>query len=282
MEGLTSPGKFHDISFSVRQGEILGFGQVRIESPPDAIALGIGLVPEDRKKQGSVLQMSCAENPTLSSQSRFKERGWLSGGNQQKPALGKWLVRVSRILILDEPTRGVDIAAKTEIHRLIHDLAQRGYTILLISSDLPELLALSTRILDVRRGRVAGMVPREKATEESILNLMMGAASESASNGTVPAMPLQTPTERQRGRIPSIRRPDGHVVTENRFLRGENLDKLAKNASFSAIMAIGANAGDRDRRNRSFGGGCRRSPGKMWMPGSRNGRSGCDPSAAGS
>lgn len=96
----------------------------------------------------------------------------LSGGNQQKIALAKWLARRCRILILDEPTRGVDVSAKAEIHRLIGDLAGRGHGILLISSEMPELLALSTRVLVMREGRCAGELTRAQATQENVMRRM--------------------------------------------------------------------------------------------------------------
>jgi ABC-type sugar transport system ATPase subunit len=98
----------------------------------------------------------------------------LSGGNQQKIVLAKWLSARCRVLILDEPTRGVDVGAKAEIHTLIDRLASQGTAILLISSELPELLALSSRILVLREGRIVGEVPREEATQEKVLRMMAG------------------------------------------------------------------------------------------------------------
>jgi ABC-type sugar transport system ATPase subunit len=167
---------------------------------------GIGLVPEDRKRQGLVLSMLARENTTLTvleSLSRFtfvgraQERALalehferlkvrtgllespttaLSGGNQQKLVLAKWLAARSSILILDEPTRGVDVGAKAELHAWIDKLASQGTAILLISSELPELLSLSTRIQVLRAGRVAGELPRERADQDSVLRLMAGIA----------------------------------------------------------------------------------------------------------
>ena len=234
VERLSRPGRFHDVSFSLRAGEVLGFaglvgagrselaqaifgldqdvtgavyvrGRVaRIRNPRDAMALGLGFVPEDRKRQGLVLQMRARENttlPTLESLARF---GWvqrsaeravaqsyidrlrvrthsmdattagLSGGNQQKLVLAKWLAAKSDILILDEPTRGVDVGAKAEIHAWIDRLASEGAAILLISSELPELLNLSTRLLVLRAGRMVGEVAREEATQDGLLRLMAG------------------------------------------------------------------------------------------------------------
>jgi ABC-type sugar transport system ATPase subunit len=101
----------------------------------------------------------------------------LSGGNQQKIVLAKWLAAHSRILILDEPTRGVDVGAKAEIHALIDELAASGNAVILISSELPEVLNLSTRILVLREGRIAGELTREKATQYAVMRLMAGIAA---------------------------------------------------------------------------------------------------------
>ena len=238
VENLTVPGKFEDVSFTLRAGEVVGLaglvgagrsevagaifglepemrgtvsvrGQpVRIRSPRQAIALGIGLVPEDRKRQGLVLSASGLHNtslPILRWLSRFswlkldEERALatdyfgrlrvrtpsvnavvagLSGGNQQKIVLAKWLAARSRVLILDEPTRGVDVGAKAEIHGLIDDLAAQGAAILLISSELPEVLSLAGRILVLRAGRVVGELRREEATQAVLLRLMAGLGEE--------------------------------------------------------------------------------------------------------
>jgi ABC-type sugar transport system ATPase subunit len=180
--------------------------EVSVRCPQDAMSLGIGFVNEDRKGHGLVLGMGCGENITLTSLDRLsrfgivrsgQERGviaaffqklsikatstdvpvyTLSGGNQQKIVLAKWLARHCRILILDEPTRGVDVGAKAEIHQLIDDLAMAGHAILMISSELPEVLNLSTRVLVMRNGRVAGTLGRLEATQERVMQLMAGQA----------------------------------------------------------------------------------------------------------
>jgi ribose transport system ATP-binding protein len=246
VEGLTVPGKFEDVSFSVRAGEIVGlaglmgagrsevasalFGlerptrgrivlrgtPVEVRSPAHAIALGIGFVPEDRKRQGLVLSASGLHNtslPILGRLSRFRwilrtrERSTareyfdrlrvrtpsldatvagLSGGNQQKIVLAKWLAASSQFLILDEPTRGVDVGAKAEIHALVGELAARGTAILVISSELPEVISLSDRIIVLRSGRVAGELTRQDATEDAVLRLMAG-IGEAADGGARPA-----------------------------------------------------------------------------------------------
>jgi ABC-type sugar transport system ATPase subunit len=100
----------------------------------------------------------------------------LSGGNQQKVAIAKWLARQAKLLIVDEPTRGVDVGAKAAIHQLVDDLAQQGVAIMLISSELPEVLNLSTRIIVMRQGKIVGEVPRQIATQENVLRLMAGVA----------------------------------------------------------------------------------------------------------
>jgi ABC-type sugar transport system ATPase subunit len=181
--------------------------EVSIGCPQDAIRLGIGFVPEDRKKQGLVLGASGVHNTSLPILGRLSRFGWvrrrverrmareyfdrlrvrtpsldaivagLSGGNQQKIVLAKWLAANSRLLILDEPTRGVDVGAKAEIHTLIGELAARGTAILVISSELPEVISLSERIVVLRSGRVAGELSRGEATEASVLRLMAGVAS---------------------------------------------------------------------------------------------------------
>lgn len=231
--GLSSPGRFTDVSFSVHAGEVVGLaglvgagrsevaaalfgldsastGQVHAHgrllsrnSPRDAIKAGIGLVPEDRKKQGLVLSMCARENGSLPSIAGFARAGWidhareaaatgesfrrvayrgspeaiagsLSGGNQQKLVLAKWLTAGSDILLLDEPTRGVDVAAKAELHQWIDQRVSQGAAVLLISSELPELLHVSTRIIVLREGRVQGELQRADATQERLLRLMTG------------------------------------------------------------------------------------------------------------
>ncbi len=187
-------------------GEIAIRGRVvAIRSPRDAMREGIGFVPEDRQKQGLVLGMCNRENATLPTLERFARAGLvndtaevtavshsfgrvqlsasrdaitssLSGGSQQKVVLSKWLTAESDMLILDEPTRGVDVGAKSELHAWIDERAAQGAAVLLISSELPELLALSTRILVLRNGRLCGELSRAEATQDRLLRMMAGLA----------------------------------------------------------------------------------------------------------
>ena len=182
---------------------------VRIDDPQQAIEYGIGFVPEDRKRQGLVLSESALHNTSLPTLKRLSKLSWifrakerneasdlfaqlrvrtpgldavvagLSGGNQQKVVLAKWLAAKPQILILDEPTRGVDVGAKAEIHALIGKLAAAGTAILVISSELPEVLTLSERILVLRDGRLVGELPRAAATQESLMRMMAGLAETS-------------------------------------------------------------------------------------------------------
>ena len=237
VEGLSSPGKFQDVSFTLRAGEVLGFAglvgagrsevaqalfgldpaatggvfvggkSIGITGPRNAMRHGVGLVPEDRKRQGLVLSMSALANTTLPILGRLSRWSFirrrserslvgsyferlrvrapgvevitagLSGGNQQKLVLAKWLAANCQILILDEPTRGVDVGAKAEIHALIDELAAAGHAILLISSELPEVLNLCTRIIVLRGGRIAGELPRATATQDALMRLMAGVAA---------------------------------------------------------------------------------------------------------
>jgi len=177
-----------------------------VRSPADAIRHGIGYVPEDRRKHGVILEMPITVNTSLADldavshgglihsadesamAERFVEQlriktpsvhanvGMLSGGNQQKVALSRWLATNPKILILDEPTQGVDVGSKSEIHALMVDLAERGLAIIMISSELPELLGMSDRIAVMRDGTIASILSREEATQEKILLLAFGHA----------------------------------------------------------------------------------------------------------
>jgi rhamnose transport system ATP-binding protein len=182
------------------EGEIrLGGHAVTFASPSEAMDAGIAYLPEDRHQEGLVLDFSIAQNVTLpilprlfprllvrsSTERRVADEytkqfdvrmtgvdqlaGALSGGNQQKVVLAKWLASKPRVLILDEPTRGIDIGAKVEVHRIISDLAASGLGIILISSDLPEVLAMSDRILVLHEGRITAEIPRHRATEERVM-----------------------------------------------------------------------------------------------------------------
>ena len=195
-------------------GEVrLGGAKVTFRSASEALRAGIAYVPEDRHQDGLVLDFSIAENVTLPILPRLFPRLFthgrveraladryakqfsvratgvdqavsaLSGGNQQKVVLAKWLATDPRILILDEPTRGIDIGAKVEVHRLIAELAAGGLGIILISSDLPEVLAMSDRILVMHEGRVSAEIGRDAATEESVMFAATGQAAEAAASG---------------------------------------------------------------------------------------------------
>jgi len=228
---LTRAPHFSDISFNLRKGEIVGisglvgsgrtelirtiFGadqcdsgemilnekKLCIKSPREAIQLGIGLVPEDRRLQGLLLELPVRQNISLPSLGRtaksgFIDREWeksssksyieklkirtpsdavpakkLSGGNQQKIVLAKWLAAVSKILLLDEPTRGIDVNAKAELYALMNAYAKDGGSIIMVSSDLPEILGVSDRIVVFREGRLTGILDRSEATEEKIMML---------------------------------------------------------------------------------------------------------------
>jgi rhamnose transport system ATP-binding protein len=185
-------------------GEILVDGKpVRIRRPADAMNLGIAYVPEDRGTQGLIRQMRIRENVSLAMLRQLAHGAFisfgaerrlaqetirqlniraysydqivnkLSGGNQQKVVVGKWLARKPRVLIMDEPTRGIDVGAKAEIHRLMSELAQQGMAVLMISSELPEVLGMSDRILVMRNGRISGEFSRAEATQEQIAQAMM-------------------------------------------------------------------------------------------------------------
>jgi ribose transport system ATP-binding protein len=188
--------------------------QTVVRSPADATKIGLAYVPEDRKQHGLVLPMSVRENSTLSvlqsltrltmvrpamerqltdrfigeldirTPSREQAVNNLSGGNQQKVVLAKWLASNPRVLILDEPTRGVDVGAKAEVHSIVADLARKGVGILMISSDLPEVLHMSDRVLIMHEGRLTGAFSREEATEELIMLAATG--SEIPANARVP------------------------------------------------------------------------------------------------
>jgi D-xylose transport system ATP-binding protein len=233
VEDPANPGRYvvRDVSFEVRQGEILGvaglmgsgrtallsslFGAARgmaegslvvggkahplFSSPEEAIGAGLSLVSEDRKRYGLVLESSVEENLVLASLRRLVKKGFLdrtaiqkeceiqiqamrvktpnfsvwinklSGGNQQKVVLGKWLMTKPKVLFLDEPTRGIDVGAKAEIHELMGRLAARGLGIVLVSSDLPELLGLSHRVLVLNQGRMTARLEAAEATPERVL-----------------------------------------------------------------------------------------------------------------
>jgi rhamnose transport system ATP-binding protein len=186
-------------------GQILLNGKpITVNSPRAAVDLGIAYVPEDRRRHGVILDMSVASNTTLAILSqvcqlglinRPKEReiatsfvqrlgtktasiqspvGTLSGGNQQKVALARWLAAKPAVLILDEPTQGVDVGAKSEIHRLMGELATRGLAIIMISSELPEVLGMSDRIVVMHGGRITGLLNRAEATPHRVLELALG------------------------------------------------------------------------------------------------------------
>lgn len=187
------------------QGQVfLNDGPLRIRNPRTAIRQGIALLTNDRKATGLVLPLSIIANCTLAALPRLSPGAWrrpgreealtqslgrslnlraaslhlevgaLSGGNQQKVALAKWLLTEPQVLMLDEPTRGIDVGAKREIYQLLDELTSRGIGILLITSELPELLALSDRILVLHRGRLTGEFTRSQATPERILEAAMG------------------------------------------------------------------------------------------------------------
>ena len=230
----------HDISFSVRCGEILGFAglvgsgrtelartlfgltpvraevllqgaPVSIGSPSDAIRHGIAYLPEDRRQHGVILDLPIYQNITMAdlgavSQAGLIDRGKevnlanqfrsslriktpsvevaagnLSGGNQQKVALARWLATHPKVMILDEPTQGVDVGSKSEIHELIVGLAEGGMAVILISSELPEVLGMSDRIAVFHSGTIAGFLSREAATQESIMELAFGHTHQAAA-----------------------------------------------------------------------------------------------------
>lgn len=229
VDQLTSAGVFEDVSFVVHSGEIVclaglvgagrseiaravfgvdGYdsGSVRMEgvrvpvkNPAAAMRLGIGFVPEDRRKQGLAMMAGVQTNITLAIREKLARFGlitssleepsartWaarlqvktyaldaeaqmLSGGNQQKVVLGKWLATQPKLLIVDEPTRGIDVGTKAEVHRLLSELAGTGLALLMISSELPEVLGMADRVLVVREGRITVDLPRETATPENVM-----------------------------------------------------------------------------------------------------------------
>jgi ribose transport system ATP-binding protein len=231
VEGLAYRGNAEPVSLRVHEGEIVGiaglvgsgrteamraiFGadratagtirvrgeEVRIREPKDAVRAGICLLTEDRKSQGLILDMTCAQNTTITRIDAVVEHGllqagreaqetealidalaikaqspdqvvrFLSGGNQQKVVVAKWLFADSQVLIFDEPTRGIDVGAKVEIYNLIWDLAERGKGLIVVSSDLPELLGICHRIVVFSRGAIVGELSREAFSEKAVLEL---------------------------------------------------------------------------------------------------------------
>ena len=236
VERLTREGVFFDVSFSVRAGEILALaglvgagrsevaraifgidrpdaGHVELDGkrlPPGrplaAMRAGLGFVPEDRRQQGLVMDLSIARNATLTRLGKLTRLGlirpgaenrlaseWaarlqlkfhrlgdpvdvLSGGNQQKVVLAKWLATEPRVLIVDEPTRGIDVGTKAEVHRLLSELAGRGVAVLMISSELPEVLGMADRVLVMHEGRLTEELSREEADEERVIRAATGQA----------------------------------------------------------------------------------------------------------
>ena len=214
--GLVGAGRTElaEVLFGLRpidSGEILLRGQpARIESPKDAVDLGIAYVPEDRRHHGVILDLSIAANTSLANLAAVSSRGFLatsqeralaadylqrlnikadgidapvsslSGGNQQKVCLGKWLATNPSVLILDEPTQGIDVGAKSEVHKLMCDLAARGMAIMMISSELPEVIGMSDRIAVMRKGAITGVLNRAGATQPLVMSLALGGLREAS------------------------------------------------------------------------------------------------------
>jgi rhamnose transport system ATP-binding protein len=238
VEHLTRAGVFDDVSFQVHSGEIVClaglvgagrseiaravFGVDRYDSgavtmggaavprrnPAGAMALGMGFVPEDRRKQGLAMTAGVQTNITLAIRNQLARWGFLtskleqspteqwasrlqvktraldthavmlSGGNQQKVVLAKWLATGPKLLIIDEPTRGIDVGTKSEVHRLISELASTGLAVLMISSELPEVLGMADRVVIVREGRLTANISREEATAEVVMYAATHAAEE--------------------------------------------------------------------------------------------------------
>jgi len=186
-------------------GRVLVEGrEVRFRSPADAIAAGVVLAPEDRKRDGLLAGMSVRANLSLAALRSVARHGWiladaerevamrwireldirtpspeqlaknLSGGNQQKVVLAKWLHTAPKVLLLDEPTRGIDVGAKAEIYELMRRLAERGLALVMVSSELPEVLGMSDRIAVMHEGRLAAVLPRSEATEERVMHFATG------------------------------------------------------------------------------------------------------------
>ncbi|NMB20373.1 MAG: sugar ABC transporter ATP-binding protein, partial [Firmicutes bacterium] len=237
VRNLSRRGVLHDISFDLRRGEILGIAglvgsgrtelvralygadpvdeaqvtlrgeTVNVLSPKESIKNGLGLLPEDRKQEGLILEQSIKSNVTLSNLKRVL-RGLLinhgdekkmvdsyiqslairtpsnqslaknlSGGNQQKVVLAKWLFTDSDILIFDEPTRGIDVGAKYEIYQLMNQLTENGKSIIMVSSELPEIIGVSDRVLVLHKGRITGEHLREDLNQELIMRNAAGEAS---------------------------------------------------------------------------------------------------------
>jgi rhamnose transport system ATP-binding protein len=238
---LTREGTFFDVSFEVKAGEIVALaglvgagrsevaraifgidrpdaGHVELDGrrlPPGrplaAMRAGIGFVPEDRRQQGLVMDLSIARNATMTrtralarmgivgqgAEHRLAREwatrlqlkyhrledpvGFLSGGNQQKVVLAKWLATEPKLLILDEPTRGIDVGTKSEVHRLMSELAGRGLAVLMISSELPEVLGMADRVLVMYEGRLTAELTRDEADEESVIRAATGRLQEAAA-----------------------------------------------------------------------------------------------------
>lgn len=221
MAGLVGAGRTETarLIFGVDRmdaGEIWVDGRrVYISSPVDAVRAGIGFVPEDRGTQGLVLKLAVQENIVLPTLSEHASYGWvnrrkvqstakeyvnklnirtphlqqkamfLSGGNQQKIVVAKWLASRPKVLIMDEPTRGIDVGAKAEVHALMSQLAREGMGIIMISSELPEILGMSDRVLVMAEGRVAAILDRAEATQEKIMSYASGEIVNSAGGAIV-------------------------------------------------------------------------------------------------
>jgi rhamnose transport system ATP-binding protein len=241
VDRLTREGVFTDISFEVKAGEIVAlaglvgagrsevaraiFGIDKVDAgsvelggkplslgkPTTAMRAGIGFVPEDRRQQGLVMDLSIARNATMTRTGALAHAGivrsaaertlaadwatrlqlkyhrlsdpvgFLSGGNQQKVVLAKWLATSPKLLIVDEPTRGIDVGTKSEVHRLLSELAGQGLAVLMISSELPEVLGMADRVLVMHEGRLTGTFTREEADEERVMRAATGQIQEAAA-----------------------------------------------------------------------------------------------------
>jgi ribose transport system ATP-binding protein len=245
VKGLTRGTAVREASFQLRKGEVLGIsglvgagrtellrllagvdrpeaGEIRLEgrslalgSPRAAIAAGLGLLPEERKRDGIIARRTVRSNIGLASMRRFSRRGFVrqralaaesealmrelnlrplaierpigqfSGGNQQKAIIGRWIAAGARILLFDEPTRGIDVGAKAEIYALIERLAAEGRSMIVVSSELPEILRLADRVLVMREGRIAGVLERDSLSEEAIVKLAVPQSSPSPTSSPV-------------------------------------------------------------------------------------------------